>query len=174
MTSAKARKSDAGDTIMLPQSPIEVMFEVASLLALVTCWAVLIRDWASIPDIAPIHFDISGKPDRVARRRWLFIVPVVALLLYVGLGLVRMMDPQSMNYPVRITPENAERQFAIGRSVMTSLRVVVLLFLAYLSLNMVRVATGKKPGLGVLMLPVFLVVLFATIGLHIVMAYSAR
>lgn len=158
----------------MPQNPLEIVLEFASLAGLMLGWAVLIRNWASIPDIAPIHFDITGKPDRVARRRWLFIVPVVALLLYMGIGLVRMMDPQSMNYPVRITPENAERQFAIGRSVMTSLRVVILLFLAYLSLNMVRVATGKKPGLGVLMLPVFLLVLFATIGLHIAMAYSAR
>lgn len=159
---------------MIPQNPLEIVLELASLAGLVFGWAVFIKNWASIPDIAPIHFDITGKPDRFARRRWLFIVPVVALMLYVGLGLVRSMDPRSMNYPVPITPETAERQFAIGRSVVTSLRAVVLLFLAYLCLNMVRVATGKKPGLGVLLLPVFMLALFATIGIHIAMAYSAR
>ena len=159
---------------MIPQTPLEIVLEFASLAGLLFSWAVLIKNWARIPDIAPIHFDITGKPDRVARRRWLFIVPVVALILYVGLGLVRGMDPRSMNYPVAITSENAELQFAIGRSVVTSLRVVVLIFLAYLNLSIVRVSTGKKPGLGVLLLPVFMLILFTTIGAHIAMAYSAR
>lgn len=58
--------------------PIEI---IAPCLAVLPS-LLLLRAWSSLPDEIPVHFGISGRPDRWGRRWQAWIVPCVALVIY--------------------------------------------------------------------------------------------
>jgi len=60
--------------------PIEI---VAACLAVAPA-LLLLRAWSSLPDEIPAHFGFSGRPDRWGGRWQAWIVPVVALVIYVA------------------------------------------------------------------------------------------
>lgn len=74
--------------------------------------------WPSAPERIPVHWDLTGQPDRYGGRvQGLLAVPGLALLVYVAMLLAPRFDPGRANYP----------RFW---GVYTALRLAVLLVLA--------------------------------------------
>lgn len=126
-----------------------------------------------LPGRVPLHFGLNGQPDRWGSVRELMLVPVVALALYALLTFVARI-PHHYNYPVAITPQNAERQYALARRLIFALRaILVWLFLALFWLAR-QVAVGEASGLS----PFFFILSTGTIGAcitwYLVAAVRAR
>ena len=58
--------------------PIEV---VAASLAIMPA-LLLLRAWSSLPEEIPVHFGLSGQPDRWGGRWQAWLIPLVALVIY--------------------------------------------------------------------------------------------
>src|SRR6266851_7289963 len=55
--------------------------------------------WPLAPDRITIHWTLTGRPDGYAGKlEGLFVLPVIALLLLVGLRLLPRVDPRRANY----------------------------------------------------------------------------
>jgi uncharacterized membrane protein len=102
--------------------------------------------WSRLPDRVPTHFGFTGQPDAWGDKGVLLLLPFLGLMLYATLmALTRI--PHFYNYPVRITPENAEAQYRLARRLLLALNVVVLwLFLAIFA-GAALVALGKQSAL---------------------------
>lgn len=61
--------------------------EMLSLLGLAALIGLVAVNWSTLPAEVPMHFGITGKPDRYGRRWQLLILPVVAIVAFVGMSI---------------------------------------------------------------------------------------
>ncbi len=148
--------------IQLTPSTGEQALDWASLLGLIFTLAVLAASWSSLPERVPSHFGASGQPDAWGSRNtfWLFVV--LPLVVHVALGLLAR-KPHLYSYPTRVTPENAEQLYRLGRGMIYWLRAGVVWLVAYLCWGAVRVAQGRAAGLNSVIMYALLCVIFATV-----------
>lgn len=112
--------------------------------------------WQELPERIPVHFGFSGEPDGWGAKGTLLILPVVGLILYASLMLLAKV-PHVYNYPVPITPENAEAQYRLGRKQILILAAFLPWLLSGLLFNMAAVALGRETGLSPVLLIALLV-----------------
>ena len=125
----------------LPPFRLEIVLRVLVMLGIAVCIVQLALVWDVLPAHVPIHFGISGRPDRFGSKSMLLILPAVAVALALLLTLVARF-PQSFNYPVRVTPENAPRLYRQGRLLLAWLNVLVVWLFAAIEQQTVEIALG--------------------------------
>jgi len=78
---------------------LEIFFVVLVVIPL----ALLFYRWSSIPETIPVHYGLSGQPDRFDDKRILiWLIPLVLILSYTVLMLVPRIDPKNrVNYSQR-------------------------------------------------------------------------
>jgi hypothetical protein len=82
--------------------------------------------------------------------------------------------PHIYNYPTKVTPENAERLYGLGRGLMYWLRAEMVGLFAFLCWGTVRVALGSAEGLGPWPIYVVLPLIYGTAIYFIVAMFRAR
>jgi uncharacterized membrane protein len=147
--------------------------ETAAALGMLTMLYVTIKSWPLLPETIPHHFGVSGKPDAWSGKWILWLLPGISLVLYVGLTILGRY-PHVYNYLWPITEKNAAAQYHLARTMIVALKAEIILLFAYLQQQTIQVALGKAGGLGVAFLPIFLILIFGTIGFYFVKAYQAR
>ena len=148
--------------IKIPLTPPEYGLEVFAVLGLLFGFMAARLYWTRMPESIPTHFGAAGQPDAWGPKWNLLLMPVVALAMYALLTVLSRF-PHIYNYPVRITEENAERQYRIARSLMYWMKAEIVWLFTYIEWQSIQTALGKSHGLGVLMAPVTLVIRFATV-----------
>ena len=72
-----------------------------------------------LPDTIPTHFNLEGRVDGYGHKSTLLAIPMLSAGLYLALGLMATkMKPWHMNYPVRVTAENAPKLYPIARRML--------------------------------------------------------
>jgi uncharacterized protein DUF1648 len=125
----------------LPPSRLEIVLWVLVVLGIAVCALQLVLVWDALPARVPIHFGVTGRPDRYGSKSMLLILPAVAVALTLLLTLVARF-PQSFNYPVRVTPENAPRLYRQGRLLLAWLNVLVVWLFAAIEQQTLEIALG--------------------------------
>ena len=116
-----------------------------------------------LPDQIPIHFNAKGIPDGYGGRASIFILPAIGIPLFFGLRYMRKF-PHISNYPVRITKENAERQYHNNTKLLLCLNLsLALIFLYLIGIQIASVLIEGTIGFGIFTVPLILIVLFAPI-----------
>jgi uncharacterized membrane protein len=125
-----------------PKSPMEQWCETLSWLSLLLIFYITARHYADLPAQIPSHTNWRGEVDGWGSRQTVWLLPITSLLL---LGLLSLAHkfPKMMNYPVRITPENAQRQFDLARTFLRVIKSAVLLLFLMLQWSILAMATGK-------------------------------
>ena len=158
----------------VPPTRLDIAADVLAALGVVFTILAVAYYWHVLPDRIPTHFDITGSPDAWGPKSTLLLLPGVTALMYVLLT-VACRFPHTFNYPVRITPENAQRQYRIALLVMRWFKVEIVGMLAYLEWAWIQVALGRTESLSAAwVMPVFVVVMIATAGLMMVLSYRTR
>jgi len=95
--------------------------DTVAVLAIAASVQLVVRAWMDLPDRIPVHFGLNGQPDAWGGKGALAIGPIVSLASVLLLAIVNR-SPHTFNYPVAVTPENAQRQYAIARELMAQMR----------------------------------------------------
>ncbi|HZK48649.1 MAG TPA: DUF1648 domain-containing protein [Thermoleophilia bacterium] len=161
-----------------PRVPTERggMWKVIEALALTGTIATVViagAAWTSLPARIPTHFGGDGTPDGWGGRWALLVMPVVGVVMYAGLTILERY-PHIYNYPVRITEENAGRQYRLAVDLITLLKLEMVWMFATLTWGTVRVARGDADGLGTFSVLFYLAALFGTITVYMVRAVRGR
>lgn len=151
--------------IKLPLTKSEKILELVSGLGVLLNLILTIVAWEIVPDKIPTHFGGSGMPDSWSGKEALFLLPFGVILLYLLLSVVSKY-PHTFNYPCKITEENAKAQYQIARSLLVFLKTEIIWSFTYIQWMTVQVAIGKAAGLGGIYLPIFLIIIFGTIGVY--------
>lgn len=88
------------------------IFDIVNFGLLVFSWWFTIKQYKSLPEIIPIHFDFDGKADQFGSKRYSLLMPAILTVVYFLFSYV-VRTPESSNYPVEITEENENAQFLI-------------------------------------------------------------
>ncbi len=89
------------------------------------------------PQIIPAHFGTDGNPNRYSDKSILFIMPAIALVIFLLLNtLVRY--PELYNYPQSITEENAPAYYRKGIKMMRFLNLGIMLLFLGIEFEMFR------------------------------------
>ena len=139
-------------TGMRPLAPIRlstggVLLETASVLMIAATFGALILTWNRLPPTVPIHFNFSGKPDAWGSRAVMWILPAMAAALYAAITWAARL-PQKFNYPVKISPRNAQRQYAIAVAMMRWIKAVLAAMVLVLTVQAIRVSLGSIDNIG--------------------------
>jgi hypothetical protein len=125
-----------------------------------------------LPDRIPTHFALDGQPTDWGFSRSLWMLPYVAVGVYLLISLVGEFSG-FFRYPVQVTDENRDRLHSLTRQMIACLKVEAIWLFVWIQsalLDAVRIGVWSKPlALGPLPLgPLFLIVVLATVGGHVI------
>jgi uncharacterized membrane protein len=126
-----------------------------------------------LPERIAVHFNAAGIPDGYGSRSALFILPATGLFVYVLLTVLAGF-PHIYNFPVTITPENAEVQYRLATRLLRVLKTVILILFSFISWMTIRTAAGIAGGLGKAFLPVFFILTFGVVIIYLVQSMNNR
>jgi uncharacterized membrane protein len=152
--------------IKIPYTGPLIVLEVAALALLIALVAYTVVKWPGLPSRFPTHFTADGVADTFGGRGTLVTFPILAVLLYVGLTLLRR-APWGVNYGWAITPENAEIQYRIAVYFLTCLKMEVVALLAYIQYQTIATGLGDTGGAGPLLLPITIMVVLGTLVVYL-------
>jgi uncharacterized membrane protein len=158
--------------LKLPKTLSERIIETLSILFLVGVYVYIIISWSEIPGRVPTHFNIAGEPDSWGGKWSVLILPIVATFLFKTMFILSKF-PHIHNYPVEVTPENAEGIYRASRKMLIVMNFLLTFFLAIGALEMINVAQGKE-GLGMWYMIGFFVSLFGTMGYYMYKMFKIR
>jgi uncharacterized membrane protein len=127
---------------------------------------------SKLPETIPTHFDFSGEADGWGSKTTLFILPISGMVLYIIMTVVGFF-PHTYNYLWKITEKNAYNQYRLAKALMGCLKVEVIWMFLYLVWKSVSIAMGRIDSLGSVFTPVFLAVVFGTIGIYFYLSARA-
>lgn len=107
-----------------------------------------------LPDNVPVHFNLKGVADGYGPKEILFILPFLSGILYLGMTLVATkVKPHYMNYPVKVSEENAPKLYpmAIRLLVLSNLGSVLVLLVVTIQVVMAIIDGTEKINIPFLM-----------------------
>ncbi len=147
---------------------------LAGLLIVWVITAIAVLGPNPLPDRIPTHFDLAGIPNGWGSPKSLWIIPAVCTCLY-GLMTMTSRYPRAFNYPVRVTAANRDELQRLALDMVSWLKAEVIGIFALIQHSAIAAARGSEGTLSTFSVLIGLVVVFATIGWHIVaMRRTAR
>lgn len=134
-------------------------------------WGLVVWVYSSLPDIIPVHFDISGNADAYGGKMTLFFLPVIVTLMAIGLTVLNLY-PHKFNYPVTISADNALIQYTYATRMIRVLKLMIALLSCGLIYFIYKKASGAW-GQMQWFLPVALLMIILPLGYYAYSAFSA-
>ena len=134
----------------------DYLVEIPGWALLAFLWGIVIFNYSDMPHTIPTHFSISGKPDNYGNKNFLFFLPVIGTILFLGMTLLTRF-PQKFNYPVKIAEEIAERQYINAIRAINYFKFIILLLFLLISAGIIQTAYDNSSGIGRCFLPLLLV-----------------
>ncbi len=125
-----------------------------------------IVEYTHLPKTIPIHFNSAGVADGFGNKSTILTLPIILVFLTILMSLVSKF-PHHFNYPNKITPENALRQYKLATNLIRYLRLAIVFIYSQITVSTIWIANGKKTGLGVWFLPLSVGIIFTLIILFI-------
>lgn len=159
-----------------PKLKLELTFadkvlEVLGWLALIVVWIIPIINYPALPDIIPIHYNGLGEADGFGSKNYIWSLPIIATLLFVGLTLLNRI-PHHFNYPKEITEENAEQQYYAATRLMRYIKFIIVVIFGMIVIPTVQFHEGNSSGLGAWFLPLSMALLFVPIIFSVIKMYK--
>jgi len=64
------------------------LIEVLAWILISAIWGITIYSYSKLPDVIPLHYAGSGKPDVFGGKENIFSLPMLAAILFMGLTIV--------------------------------------------------------------------------------------
>jgi len=142
------------------------IFGLAALAVLVWMTWDALQGVNRLPDRVPTHFDASGTPNAWGSPAGMLLLPVLAAALYLVMSIV-VRFPDAFHYPVRVTAQNIARLQTVTLNMVAWLKMELTCLFAVLQWTFIQAARSGNGHLFPMILPVFIVVIFGTIGWHL-------
>lgn len=159
--------------INIPPDQQDKVLEGLSLIGLILMPVTLLFFYGDLPPEIPLNFNVQGQPDSYATKETIWILPALALMLFVMLTAIQG-SPHQFNYSVPITPENAADQYRNALRMLRWLKTVIIGLFVYLQWGIIQVGMGHWMGLGPIFLPLLLIILFGVIGFFVHRSYKLK
>jgi len=149
------------------------IIEKIGLIGVIVLLALPVLNYGNLPDVIPGHFGINGEPDAYYGKGIIWILPLAGLVMFIGMSFLGKI-PHLLNYPVTITPENAERQYILGTKMIRMLNASLVWLFCYIIYVVIQITLGKPVGSKLYSILVFVVFIFVIFGIYLYKAIKAK
>jgi len=136
-------------------------------------WIYVIFNYSSLPDTIPIHYNFKGEVDGYGTKSSIFLLPILGTIIFIGMTILNKY-PHVFNYPVKITTENAEKQYVSATRLIRYLKLAVLFIFLLIILNTLQIDSNSDSKVSFWILPAALVLIFIPLILYIVNSFRTR
>ena len=130
---------------------LQIVLEILGALLIVFMAVSVIRQWHTLPEAIPGHYDSHGDVDRWASRWEIFVMPLIGLVLYLLLTAMAAF-PGKWGLPNSLPEEHRRAIHSRVRTMISVLKLEILGAIAYITLRNV----GRMPLPGWFLLAFFL------------------
>ena len=152
----------------IKRSKYDIIVNIVCLILLIGIIAFLVLAWKGIPDKIPGHYNFAGDIDRWGNKGELLFLPILSWILYLGMTVVEHF-PQIWNTGVTVTEENKERVYRILKDMFSTVKLIVVAVLSYLTINSALMIGGT-----IWSLPILLILMFGTIIFFVMKLIRAK
>ena len=116
------------------------------------------HNYAQLPEIIPSHFNVEGKIDGYSSKSTLWILVGINFLINVG-SFALSKFPHKFNYLVKITEENARRQYTLAIHILFISALLTTFLLSFINYEIIKISLENSDGdIGTSLLPIILIV----------------
>ncbi len=126
-----------------------------------------------LPEIIPTHFGINGQVDDYGNRLTIFLLPAIGSLVFLLLKFL-VNRPETFNFPVKITQENAQYQYRLAISFIRWLNVSILLLFNGITILIYYSAVNNSAKGSIFWIVSTLIVLFFPIIVYVTSSFKKR
>jgi uncharacterized membrane protein len=138
------------------------IIEITGYVVLLAFWITIIISYKDLPEQIPIHYNALGEVDNYGNKTSIFILPIIGTFLFVFLTLTSK-NPENFSYSIKITAENAERQYKNAVKMMGVMKIIVIILFFLIEYETITISNKKSEGLGVWFLPIMLGLIFVPV-----------
>ena len=139
--------------IKVPFETVDIIVELISITLLILMWGYCIINYFELPDTIATHFNTVGEPDDFGSKQTIWIIPIVASVMYIGLFILNKY-PHLHNYMINITDENALKNYRFSTRIVRVVNFLCVLLMTYITYMIVESAFGKQFNLGTWFVPI--------------------
>lgn len=166
----KYHKNDPDRPKLKPEmAPIDWLLEIFALCALAFLAGYTVYWYSRLPEVIPTHFNFKGEVDDYGNRSELWFLPAIGLFIYVLMTLIALV-PHTFNFPWKITPQNALRQYRLAIRMIRTLKLTLVLLFTAIVHNMVRSALTHGLEMSWWFMPFFMAAVFLPVIIYMVVA----
>ncbi len=110
--------------IILRLSRLDKTLETSGKCIIILLWIFAIIAFFKAPDTIPTHFNTSGQVDNYGKKGTIFILPIIATIILIGLTILNQY-PNIFNYLTEITEANAVYQYSIATRMIRFFKVLI-------------------------------------------------
>jgi uncharacterized membrane protein len=169
----KEIKKDSRPRLTVPLSTSDKIVEGLSWLILLGMWAYCFIVYNRAPESVPSHFNGSGMADDYSDKLILFVMPVIATVLFVGMTILNKY-PHLFNYPFEITKANALAQYQNASRLLRMVKIISILLFLYILYKTDQILLGEAESLGTSFMMIAVLSIILTIVLYLVKAYKSK
>ena len=155
----------------IQKEPIDIKIEVVGFIGLLVLIGLPLYFYAALPETIPKHYGPSGEPDAYGSKNYIWTLPVLGTLMYLGLSWLNKY-PHTFNYAQKVTAENARRLYTTGARLTRTLNTLVTCGFAFITYATIQIALGHQAGLGSSFTPLFMITIFGTTGYFLVKSFG--
>lgn len=159
--------------IKLPLSSVVKIAEISGKCLIILLWILTIIAFTKMPDTVPIHFNAAGQADNFGNKGTIFILPVIATVIYILLTLLNQ-SPHIFNYSQEITAANAVYQYRVAARTIRFIKLIITILFTIIVLGIFLASFHLTLGLGSWFLPVTVVLILTPTIYALLMNYHKK
>lgn len=159
--------------ITIEISATDRLIEISGWITLAILWILILYQYKILPATIPVHFNTTGEADNYGDKSTIFLLPIIGSVLFIGITILNLY-PQVFNYPVKITADNAARQYTLTTRLLRILKIAIALIFLMITWMTTYAAKHEAKNTFVWFLPVMLVIIFVPLGIYIVRSFKSK
>jgi len=123
---------------------LDKTLEIVCFSLLLLTWIAIIAFFSNMPNQVPEHFNAAGSTDGAGDKKYIFILPGIATIIYLGMTWLNK-HPHLYNYAPGVTAENAKRFYTPATKLIRILKLAVVVILSGIMIITFQTAfTGRS------------------------------
>jgi uncharacterized membrane protein len=149
------------------------LIELISLAVMIFLVFFLRKYWSEVPARIPTSYAFDGTIKAYGSKNSLLMLYLVIVGMYIILSF-SVKFPYRFNFTVKITEENAYKQYRIARRMMSIIKLEVILIFGYLVISQINGSIHHKAGISPWFGAVVMVGMFSTIAIFVIKSFRNR
>lgn len=129
--------------IKLTLAPIDEWLESLCFIGCVWLWIYCIKAYRILPETIPTHFNLKGVADDYGSKATMFILPSVATAIYILITVLNQY-PHIFNYMVKITADNAEKQYSFATRMLRVVKLIVIVLIGVICIMITKATSNAS------------------------------